>query len=422
MHTTVSPQGRSRVIIFCTAIITAFLCAIVTTKGLNPIDDTYFLSNVFDGRHFDLYIYRSVGRFFPGVGQEYVLASKLFGASAGLFRWISAIKMAGCAALLLYCLFQSGAGVWVVIILWSSVVFSVGFADASARLLVGELNCLLLILILIAALQSYGATPVVNRRHHGLVATGVAAIAIAFFYKEAVFTIALILGLSEFIRLKYFARTRAPKYSFALIALGAVYLIFYLIWRGPASGISYADMHRTPLLDVTKLFSQNDPMIVFVLLPLTLIRFVAIAVRRSLYTLYDSFLLAAIAYAGVFVVLHMYSAYYFLPCYGLAVTGLAGMSVSTNWVRIRNVAVALAGVFAVNNVPVAFSDAQMIRQIANNYSDFIDATTDWIWTHSTEISEPRNLVFAGTDVFFTIQVCPIHSGRFVPAKDQVNPR
>lgn len=396
--------GWTALIAFCASSIAAVFMLILSIKGLSPIDDHHFLINLFQGRQFDLYIDRRLGRFFPATAQEYALVSAVFGPSSWLFHLVEALKMAACGALLLYCLTRTGVSAWFVAATWSATFFSIAFADSSVRLLVGELNDLFLTLILIAALMHRDQTAALSRKHVVFAGIGVVALVAGFFYKEVIFTMALLLGAAELQRYRIRKGSTIPLYPYVLIAAALAYLGWYMWWRGIGARDSYISIHQIGIWDVIRTFAQNDPVIVFVVLPIAAIRLLMIIRQPHRQTLYDSFLLTASAYACVFVMLKMYSSYYFLPAYGFGLCGAAGVLAATSAKRARTWVGAIIALLAANNATVTFSDIQTVKQVANNYERFVNATTDWIASHPKEDASPRNLVLVGSSFGSRIEI------------------
>lgn len=388
-------HSRYALIVFTTALVSAFFMFIISVRGLSPIDDHQFLVTVFQGKHFNAYIDRSLGRFFPFTGQEYIFASKLFAPSSWLFHLIEALKMAACAALLLFCLMLTQANSWTIATLWSATFFSLGFADASVRLLVGELNDLILTLVLVASLLIRDQANQLSRKHAVLTFTGIIALFAAFFYKEVMFTMALILGAAELYRHMRSDQKRGLRYTLAMIVGGLAYLVFYIIWHGVHLSGSYLAIHSTGRIDVLEAFSSTDPVIAFIVLPIGLFRILTVALDPSKQTIYDSFLITSLVYAAVFVILGMCSPYYLLPVYGLGMCGVAGALGQIKSKVIKLFSIAIAILLTINNAPVAYSDVNTVKGIANNYQEFVTATSGWIWSNSDKSPRPRNLVIVG---------------------------
>ena len=392
-------QNRLRdeclVMTFCAAFAAALFTFILTIRGLSPIDDHWFLVSLFQGKHFDAFINRALGRFYPFVGQEYALAAAIFSPSSWLFHLIEAVKMFVAAGLLLSCLLLTQARPLVVAVIWSSTFFSIGFTDASVRLLVGELNEFILILILVAALLVRQRTPRLVKKQSIFTIVGIVSLFAAFFYKEVMFIVALTLGVTELHRHLTENRGKPPSHIVAMIVGGMTYLVFYLVWHGIGLQGSYVTIHTAGMLDVIRAFAVNDPVIVFIVFPVTFVRIVAIILGRSRQSIFDSLLVAACAYASAFVMLKMYATYYFLPAYGLGMCGVAGTLRVITSRAAKGLIVSATFVLTMNNVPVAYSDMQSVKQIANNYQAFIKTISGWIWMHPTEDGRPRNVVLMG---------------------------
>ncbi|CAN7474762.1 hypothetical protein LJR034_003094 [Caballeronia sp. LjRoot34] len=389
------PSHSVVVPIFCAAATAAFFAFIAHIGSLNPINDHAFLANVFQGYPFPGYIDRHLGRFTPLASQEYAWVSRLLSPSAQLFYVVHALKMAASCALLLYCLILLRAGSWLALSLWCSVFFSVGFVYSSVIVQAGELNELLLTLLFIAIVvrREYSQLPT-SRIRYVLVLVATLLLIVTFFYKETAFIFALVFGASEVMRSRLAGPRRMPRYAMILLTSGIGYLVFFGLWHGLSMSGSYAESHSTGRSAMIAAYAANDPLIMFVLAPVLCLRIIAVAQKPSRYSLSDSFLVTAAAYAAAYVVLRMYSGYYFLPSYGFAVCGIAGIVAPLRGF-VRAIVAAVCALFAINLAPIALSDAAAQSNIARNYSRFTDAVADWVWANPNAGKVPRNLVLLG---------------------------
>jgi hypothetical protein len=379
-------------IIFCATSTSALFLFVATIGHLAPINDHVFLGTLFDGKVFAGYVDRALGRFTPLASMEYTLVSRLLWPSATLFYVLHAAKMALTAGVLLWALRAAGAGAWLSFAAWCATFFSTDFGYSAVILQAGELNELLLteVFVVVVLLRESGRLP---KTRGGLliVAAGSIALIATFLYKEVAFAMAIAFGAAEWLRYRLSGRP-APRYAVGLLIAGMAYLVWYAAWHGVRLNGSYAQSHAISLWDMVWGYAANDPVIVFVSLPIVIVRVGLLASRRAMPTVFDSFLLAGFAYVAAFIGLRLYSAYYFLPAYGFVLCGVAGLLANS---RSRIVVVTACVVFAINAAPVELSDIVGARNIAQNYSPFVDSLSRWIWANPTADGASRRLVLVG---------------------------
>jgi hypothetical protein len=384
-------------IVACTAITAMLFLFVASTGHLSPINDHVFVNTLFEGRAFGGYVDRTIGRFTPLASMEYALASRLLWPSATLFYLIHATKIAITAGLLLYALSLAGARGWLAFGLWFASIVTIGFGYSAMVLQAGEINELLLCVLFAC---------IVLRRERGELqgawplAVAVAAMVANMLYKETAFAVAITFGVAEMVRARFAGRTM-PRYAIALTATGIAYLAFYAVWHGTSLKGSYASTHSTPVGALLSSYAANDTLIVFVAAPALLIRIALIATRKVPPTIFDSLLIGAITYDLTFGALRMYSAYYWLPSYGFAAVGLAGIA-SGHVARLVVSAAAIA--LTANNVPVVASDLYSARTISGNYAQFIDGLANWIWSNPTADGAPRDVVLVGVDMPSQVEI------------------
>lgn len=387
---------RYVLLVFCVGSLAAFLSVAFSIYGLGPIDDHQFISTIFQGKNFHVCINPELGRFFPLTAQEYVLAAKIFEPSPHLLYVISGIKALFCGSLLLYCLILTRASNCAIAVLWGVVIFSIGFANSALKLNVGELNVLCLILFFIwSTLVSDKATPPLSIKHNIAAIGGLVAFTVALFYKELVFVFALAFGCAELLRYYRQNQARIPRRIWAPIIIGICYIVFYALWRALYTTGSYASFHSKTLWDIVQFYALNDPIIIFIVLPLTFFRAFLIIRDANRHTIFDSFLVAACAYTGAFLALRMSYTHYLLPAYGFAVCGLAGILVNQSSARLNTAVIVVAGLLGANTLPMAVSDMQYLRAIANNHYQFVHSISTWIRANPLPTAERRNIVLAG---------------------------
>lgn len=383
--------------VFCTAIMVTLVLWVASINGLGPIDDHQFIKTLFQGKSFGAYYSTELGRFFPLTAQEFVCASWVFGPSSRLFFAINAFKIMVLGWVLYQCLALTKASGPSIAILWCTAMLSIGLANAACRLHVGEFNILLLTLFFIVStlsLDDAGLKP--SKFRSMAVAGGVIALVTAFFYKELVFVFALAFGASELLRHYRQTHTLFSARLWAILIAGILYIAGYSIWRVLYCTGSYTGFQSLSSLNVISLFFGSDPFIVFLVLPLTLVRVVLIIRNTALYTIYDSFLLAASSYVVAFAVLGIYNSYYLLPAYGFAVCGLAGnLTLPSTRTAYKRIVLTVASIICANCLPVAVSDMQLLQMIANNHDRFVHKLSEWILNNPMDKQKPRHLVLVG---------------------------
>lgn len=405
-------------VVFCLVSLTFILTLVISTNGLGPLDDHRFISTIFLGKDFGAYIMPELGRFIPLTAQEYVLCARIFDPSPYLFHIISGIKAFFVGVLLIYGLMLTRAGNWTSAILWSVVIFSIGFANATNRLQIGEINILLLtLLFLLSNLAADKAVLPLFPKHNLAIIGGLVAFTFALFYKELVFIFALAFGASEFLRHYRQMQAAIPRRIWALLLIGASYIVFYWIWRSIYNiNTSYSSFHSIALWDIISPYAVNDPFIIFIVLPLTLYRVFLILRSANEHTLFDSFLIAASAYTAAYLALRMFNTYYLLPAYGFAVFGVAGVLAKQTKFKLNTVVLFFAAIFSANTLPVAISDMQSLRNISNNHYQFIQYIAKWVVENPLPNAERRNLVLAGVspgngvEVLFSLRVFLLSMG------------
>ncbi|MCD2450820.1 hypothetical protein GO003_010500 [Methylicorpusculum oleiharenae] len=389
---------RYGIIVFCVSGLVAILAVVLSVDGLGPIDDHQFIRTIFQGKPFGFYIRPDLGRFIPLTAQEYDLAARIIEPSPFLFHFIGGIKVLLCGVLLFYCLMLTRANSWALAILWCVTMYSIGFANAAIRLQIGELNALFLILVFVwSTLVSEKMTSPFSSKQNIITVTGLVALAVAFFYKELIFVFALAFGTVELLRYCRQKQGKIPIRIWALLIIGACYIIFYGLWRVifATSSNSYTSLHTTAIWDVINLYAKNDPFIIFIVLPLTFFRVLLIIHNANKHTVYDSFMVAASAYVGAFLALRMFNTYYLLPVYGFAVCGIAGILASQAVTWFNTIVLVTTGLLGANTLPVAISDIQSLKSIANNHYQFVQVLSKWLIENPLPNSERRNLILKG---------------------------
>ena len=392
--------------LYCMGVASAFMAWVaVGSSGLGPLDDHQFIRTIFQGKAFDAYISPETGRFYPLTAQEYVVAAKLFVPSAHMFYLMNAFKLLVCGGLLFFCLALTELGCFASAILWTTVMFSMGIANTLFRLSAGELNALILMLLFAWCVMKRhnrkGTAPFVKISY---AIVGFSVFFIALFYKELIFVFGLIFSMSEILRTFLVKKSRPSVFVMAILLTSLLYIVSYGIWHYNYVTGSYADFHSSSLLYVLGLYASNDPLIIFIILPVTAYRVIAILRNSELYSIYDSFLLAASAYVCAFMLLAMFSAYYLLPAYSFSVCGLAGILSGYQHKFFQRSILALVLLFCINIFPMAFSDIQSQKQINHNHFPFVSFLSGWLQANADASHQSRNIVLAGVSPGSSVEI------------------
>ena len=304
------------------------------------------------------------------------------------------MKALVCGVLLLRCLILTGASNWTIAILWGVGIFSIGFANAAFRLQVAEINLLILVLLFLwITLVSATATQPLSKKQNIVVASGVAAIAVGFLYKELFFIFALAFGGAELLRC-YRQERSVPRQIWALLILGACYIGFYGLggfFIPPARMLVFIRTRPVTL----SFLHRRRPVHHFCRIAFdSLSHVIHCARRQPAYCL--RFLLACRpSLWRAYLLLKIYSPYYLLPAYGFAICGVSGILASHSAIKIKAFVLLLCGLFGLNTLPTAISDMHALKSIANNHYRFVHSLAEWLLLNPMPNSERRNLMLAG---------------------------
>jgi len=386
---------NSKFALFSLFVSTIIMMWIAGADGLGPLDDHMFLRTIFQGERFGFNISPEIGRFFPLTGQEFVLASILFWPSAKIFYLINSIKALAIGGILFLCLTFTRLSTISLGILYLVLMFSLGIPNTLFRFQAGELNILFLMLVYSWSALNLNITAATFNKKIIFLILGIFSFSASLFYKELSFIFGLIFSLSEIARAYFSKKDRPSKFIYATFILSLTYIIFYLIWSLMfAGGRSYAAMHAFSFGEMIALYTSNDPFLIFIVLPLTTFRAYVIVRRREIFSIYDSFLLAASAYVCAFLVLSMFNTYYLLPAYAFAIIGISGVLENTLDKVKRSIILILAFCFTLNTLPIFISDIYSQRLISSNHSKFAGFLSNWL-LENPPLNDPQKIVLVG---------------------------
>ncbi|HYE37792.1 hypothetical protein [Methylocaldum sp.] len=340
--------------------------------GFGPLDDHRFASTLLQGKPFGFYVMPEVGRYVPLTAQDYVVLSNVFSPSAKIFYAWNAVKTLVVGYLLLHILTSSGVSRPVSLLMLALLLLSVGFANASTRLHVGEFNQ---VILLLAFIICYQKAELDDRNRFLLLGAFVIAV-ISFFYKEPGFILILFFAIPELFRQLRMGRSHVLSLLLvAVIVATLAYGIWYYLFIFTKKIVGYYTFHTQTFKQILGEFIDNDPFIWLILAPITAVRICYISMRRSSWTLSDSLLCGALAYATVFLALRIYNTYYLLPAYAFGIPAIASyvghqkVTIPRLW---RMPLIVALCVLTINQLPIALSDYEKNKAIPINYTDLIN--------------------------------------------------
>lgn len=354
-------------------LLAGYCVLMLWSPHLGPIDDHELLATVQQHHWLHPFIEPQNGRFFPLDGQELNLVS-LLSTSPRAYYAVNAIELL-IFAFLFYGVCVRLGGRFAALVMLLVLLVLPGFATAWLRLLVPERDELLFLTLYlwcyIRALDEPGAAALLG----ALVAAN-----LALFTKEPAF-----LMLGGFSAVRLWSTSRAPRRPvFALdvatlLSCGVYVTIYYiLVFRHHTHLYAGGMPALTLFAAIAKLpgsFALNDPLVVFLGVPLFIWRVAVVLSRRdSLEPLGDALLTGSMVYAAVFVPLDLFAPHYWLPCYAFLLPAFLvhGQRRPEAW-RRAGIVLGSVAVFVLLTVaaPSAVTIAANSRYIPRNFSALV---------------------------------------------------
>lgn len=385
----------------------AFTYIVIMLLGpqLGPSDEYHFLPTLQQGKPFPLYdadfLYYNVfelGRFSPLGGQEYNLVWPFTRMPLGYFI-LNAIELAAVLLIFSWLMRQYVPERIFIYVAGLLLLLTPGFTLAFFKLLFVEKGLVLL-------LSGFLALYISAQRHGNVALAGLALLVanLAIYYKETGFIAVGALAAAHLLIAWRSTMSRQRALDMLLILSAATYLAIYLFYIVPYRGEFTYD---TNLIENKALvFVKNavnyalfsDPIPMLLLLPLALWRAHIIFVRReAAHPVLDPMIIAGVGYIAVFLVLNMYSPYYFLPVYILALPPFfhflsKGQLQGAGWKALY---AAVALVMLVNAVPLALHYLSYNKYLPVNFN----RTLDFLVSDIERQSENRRIriFFDGVD-------------------------
>ncbi len=304
----------------------AYVVIMLLAPQLGPSDEYHFLPTLQQGKLFPLYdadfpYYNTfeLGRFSPLGGQEYNLVWLFTRSPVGYYA-VNAVEMVSFLLIFFWLLRQYVSKYLYIYVGGLFLLLTPGFTLTFFKLLYVEKGLVLLLAGFLALFVAF------QRRGNAHVAGFALVVAnLALYYKETGF---VAIGGFSAAHLLLGWKTSTQRHrtlDVALIFCAIIYLAIYVAYILPQRGEFAYDTNL--IENKVMVFAKNtvnyalfsDPIPVLLLLPLAMWRAYAIAIRREpAHPILDSMIAAGVGYVAVFLVLNMYSPYYFLPVYVFA--------------------------------------------------------------------------------------------------------
>ena len=289
------------------------------------IDDHTLLGTLFSDKRINFFIQPPIGRFYPLDAQEYNIIS-FFSLSPIVFYLYNMLQFLVVIFVLLRILgllFPENNKKYLFSGIILLFVFSPGFVTAWFRLFVPERGALVFFLVFLLMYLLYQ-----KDQKNIYMIVGLTAANIALYYKEPGF---LMLGAFGFFHLIFAwkelnVRQKILDVLIIFSSIGFVFTYFIVVYIHKGDG-RYGNQPYNQII----IFIKNvmnlilmDPFLGVTLFGLLGYRFYVIVTKKEkIEPLYDSMLLASLAYVLVFFILNMWAVHYFLPAYAFAIFGVA---------------------------------------------------------------------------------------------------
>lgn len=303
--------------------IAGYIGLILVYPRLGPSDEYAFLPTLQSGKHFPMYgedfpyyDVAAMGRFAPLAGQEYNLAAAISNTPQAYFL-LNAIQLVifvfAFLSIISRLSIPRGQGYVALVLLLLLPVSTLTFY----KLLYIDKTVLTLMAVALAAhIRFQTATT------RGSFLVSILTANLALYYREPVFALLATYATAHWWLGRHTLSRGAKVLDAVWIASAAIYLLVYLIWVMPHRGAQIYGQGQVG--DAMLIFVKNaanyaffsDPIIILCVFPLALYRIIVVLGKRAApHPIIDAMLLAGVAYAGVFIVLNIFSPYYMLPVY-----------------------------------------------------------------------------------------------------------
>jgi len=319
-------QGRRRIDasqVMLIVLVMTYSVLLVSMPELSPSDEYAFLPTLqsgkaypFNTKDFPYYNLAELGRFNPIGSQEYNLVALISNAPLAYFLF-NALLLIGFSLLFVEILKRTLSDYTYLYKIPIIVFLTPGFALTFTKLLYSDKHVLFYFSIFTFSFLVFQSGQKLGSMIVSLMSANV-----AIYYKEPAF---LAIGAFSVVHLAltWHTSSRRARLLDVLLAGSAVlYIVLYAVMILP---YKVAHQDYLPYGGRLVVFIKNllnyglfsDPIVVFLLFPLSVGRLHAVFVRRSeqAHPIHDPLLAAGSVYAAAYLILNMYGPYYFLPVY-----------------------------------------------------------------------------------------------------------
>lgn len=367
---------------FICIVAFAFFAIILYNPHWQAIDDHSLLDSLTHNRYLTLFVSQgmfSIGRFTPLSMQEFNALLAMTGKVTPRMMHL----LVGLQFLIFIFLLQNLFQKTIKNIKYKSymnlflvfLVFSPGFVTAFLRLFVPERSVLFFFLLFLYFFIRYQE----NQKLFYAVA-GLLSANLALYYKEPVF---LMLGVFAFSHLLFnWRRMNAKQKGFDALLIAssvafvfAYYLIVYSKMTGGRYGVSDLTASNLVFLRSIVNMTLNDPLLLLVSAT-AFYRLFDFYRNRTREPLYDSMLLASLAYVSSFFILGIHiSPHYLIPAYVPGIIALGYFLFKQNYKArkgMRFAVVLTALIFFTNTMPATLHTVSYYKNTTTNFQETLD--------------------------------------------------
>lgn len=200
------------------------------------------------------------------------------------------------------------------------------------------------------------------------------SILFALLIKELPFLTFFIMGIVLF---NFFKNRRNKKISLFFIFPSIFYIVIYMVWilpliehRHALNGMSYIENTLKAFIEWT----LGDPILFLIFIPITIIRWVQILLKKEKIIIYDVFLVGGFVYIlGFFILKIAYNTHYLLAVYAFAVPTTIFFLIEQKWYRKSFFIglITLTCILQINNISITINDVIFQRNNNKNFSQII---------------------------------------------------
>jgi len=354
--------------------------------GYERLREVIFASEKF----FPSGVFPTMGRFYPMFVKELALIQLISPEIVWLFVFAS-LQCALFALLMWRLLADAWPNPWVIVACLALLYLLPAFTNSWGALATCERGVVFYLVCFLLAYRTYS-----SRSGWFWAAAALLAANAAIYYKEPVFG-ALLVFVAVRTWILWGNRPSGQRVLDSLLVASALsflvaYIVFAYLPRGEhVYGARMAAVDGIFFRNLAN-YALNDPIVVFLALPLGVVRLLRI-MRNQVQAdpIYDPMLVAGIAYSSAFIVLNLYAPNYMLPAYVfvlppiLRFLGRDGAWACSGW---RVALVCVVFLMAVNTVPLGLHILSNLKYPPANSIAAMDAVARDLRVRSAQSSRP----------------------------------